>query len=166
MFIRVENDHTEPQKDRRMEKSKWRGGGNGGGDNERRRRRSDNAFDVSRQGESPSDVGVGSVEYRSDDSFQHSGQVRRQFFNDDASSGDDHSDDGDDDRGSQRSLGDESRLDRSSILSGDDDDQGMSSPGLRQEQLRSSASDNNKLRSVDSTLRDLQGMLDDDNTWN
>ena len=67
------------------------------------------------------------------------------------------------DQGSQHSSANDSRLDRSRMMS-DSDDHVMSSPDLRPERYRSTASDN-RIRSVDSTLRDLQGMLDDDDTW-
>jgi hypothetical protein len=156
MFIRVENDHKEPRQDR-----KWHGGVGanvgagaiGGGDT-----------NVSRHGESPSDVGSGSGEYRSDDSFQ-TRKLRRRFFNEVSSGGEHSADSEDDERGSHHSRGDEIRTERSSILSDSDMDHEVSSPDLRPERYRNSASDN-KLRSVDSTLRDLQGMLDDDDTWN
>ena len=156
MFIRVENDHKEPRRDR-----KWHGGVGanvgagaiGGGDT-----------NVSRHGESPSDVGSGSGEYRSDDSFQ-TRKLRRRFFNEVSSGGEHSADSEDDERGSHHSRGDEIRTERSSILSDSDMDHEVSSPDLRPERYRNSASDN-KLRSVDSTLRDLQGMLDDDDTWN
>ena len=58
-----------------------------------------------------------------------------------------------------------SHLDRSSIMSDDSHDHNISSPEQLPERLQSRSSDN-QMRSVDSTLRDLQGMLDDDETWN
>ena len=141
VFIRVENDQMNHHPDRTPT---------------HKRKHTKKREQPPRSGEYVSDE---TGDYRSDDSEKV--HISRNYFP--TSSGDDHYRYGEDDEDrSQQTEIEMEGLDTSHVLSDEDMDMNLTNQQLKRQQRpysRKSSAD------VDATLRDLQGMLDDDDTW-